>query len=170
MSIGRARLKSARQIKPLQKPNLQPESITAFLVGLDSKIASFKMQRYINEYKSEPLLAIFPGIALHELWSLMSVAEKALLVISMFVVLAALTGMLAVSLAGLNDRRREVAILRSVGASHWHIMGLLITETVLLTLAGIFFRFGIALFGHLVGPAHYRKKLWPIYPYYSAQY
>jgi len=136
-------VKKRKASKALTEANLQPESITAFLVGLDSKIASFKMQRYINEYKSEPLLAIFPGIALYELWNLMSVAEKALLIISMFVVLAALTGMLAVSLAGLNERRREVAILRSVGASHWHIMGLLITETVLLTIAGILL--GLAL-------------------------
>jgi len=130
-------IKKRKASKALTESNLQPESITAFLVGLDSKIISFKMQRYINEYSPEPLLAIFPGIALHELWSLMSVAEKALLIISLFVVLASLTGMLAVSLAGLNERRREVAILRSVGASHWHIMGLLVTETVLLTIAGI---------------------------------
>lgn len=130
-------VKKRKTSKALTESNLQPESITAFLVGLDSKIASFKMQRYINDYTAEPLLAIFPGIALHELWSLMSVAEKALLIISLFVVVAALTGMLAVSLAGLNERRREVAILRSVGASHWHIMGLLITETVLLTIIGI---------------------------------
>ena len=130
-------VKKRKVSKALTESNLQPESITAFLVGLDSKIVSFKMQRYINQYSPEPLLAIFPGIALHELWSLMSVAEKALLIISLFVVLASLTGMLAVSLAGLNERRREIAILRSVGASHWHIMGLLITETVLLTLAGI---------------------------------
>ena len=132
-------VKKRKVSKALTESNLQPESITAFLVGLDSKIVSFKMQRYINQYSPEPLLAIFPGIALHELWSLMSVAEKALLIISLFVVLASLTGMLAVSLAGLNERRREIAILRSVGASHWHIMGLLITETVLLTLAGILF-------------------------------
>jgi putative ABC transport system permease protein len=123
--------------KTLSEANLQPESITAFLIGLDSKIMSFKLQRYINEYAGEPLLAIFPGIALHEMWRLMSVAEQALLIISIFVVIASLTGMLAVSLAGLNERRREVAILRSVGASHWHIMGLLITETLLLTVAGI---------------------------------
>ena len=130
-------VKKRKANKTLTESNLQAESITAFLVGLDSKIISFKMQRYINQYSAEPLLAIFPGIALHELWSLMSVAEKALLIISLFVVLAALSGMLAVSLAGLNERRREVAILRSVGASHWHIMALLITETVLLTIAGI---------------------------------
>lgn len=130
-------MKKRKAKKALTESNLQPESITAFLVGLDSKIVSFKMQRYINDYAAEPLLAIVPGIALHELWSLMSVAEQALLIISLFVVVAALTGMLAVSLAGLNERRREVAILRSVGASHWHIMGLLITETVLLTTIGI---------------------------------
>ena len=130
-------MKKRKAKKALTESNLQPESITAFLVGLDSKIVSFKMQRYINDYAAEPLLAIFPGIALHELWSLMSVAEQALLIISLFVVVATLTGMLAVSLAGLNERRREVAILRSVGASHWHIMGLLITETVLLTMIGI---------------------------------
>ena len=130
-------MKKRKAKKALTESNLQPESITAFLVGLDSKIVSFKMQRYINDYAAEPLLAIFPGIALHELWSLMSVAEQALLIISLSVVVAALTGMLAVSLAGLNERRREVAILRSVGASHWHIMGLLITETVLLTTIGI---------------------------------
>lgn len=130
-------MKKRKAKKALTESNLQPESITAFLVGLDSKIVSFKMQRYINDYAAEPLLAIFPGIALHELWSLMSVSEQALLIISLFVVVAALTGMLAVSLAGLNERRREVAILRSVGASHWHIMGLLITETVLLTMIGI---------------------------------
>ena len=130
-------MKKRKAKKALTESNLQPESITAFLVGLDSKIVSFKMQRYINDYAAEPLLAIFPGIALHELWSLMSVAEQALLIISLFVVVAALTGMLAVSLAGLNERRREVAILRSIGASHWHIMGLLITETVLLTMIGI---------------------------------
>ena len=140
-------VKKRKASKALTEANLQPESITAFLVGLDSKIASFKMQRYINEYKAEPLLAIFPGIALYELWDLMSVAEKALLIISMFVVLAALTGMLAVSLAGLNERRREVAILRSVGASHWHIMGLLITETVLLTVVGILLGLALLYFG-----------------------
>ena len=73
-------VKKRKTSKVVTESNLQPESITAFLVGLDSKIVSFKMQRYINDYAGEPLLAIFPGIALHELWSLMSVAEKALLI------------------------------------------------------------------------------------------
>ena len=48
--------------------DLTPKTITAFLVGLDSKIAIFDLQRRINEYRREPLLAIIPGVALQELW------------------------------------------------------------------------------------------------------
>ncbi len=124
-------------VERARKSQLQPKAITALLVGLESRITAFKLQRYINDYPHESLLAIFPGVALHELWSLMRIAENALLVISSFVVVAALIGMLAVSLAGLNERRREIAILRSVGAGYRHIMGLLIVESTLLTLAGI---------------------------------
>ncbi|NNE63312.1 MAG: FtsX-like permease family protein, partial [Gammaproteobacteria bacterium] len=124
-------------IKRARGDQLQPKSITAFLLGLDNKITAFKLQRYINQYKAEPLLAIFPGVALHELWGMMGIAEKILLAISSFVVVASLIGMLAVSLAGLNERRREIAILRSVGAGYRHIVGLLVVESTLLTITGI---------------------------------
>ena len=126
-------------LKRARKSQLQPREITAFLLGLENRMTAFKLQRRINEYSTDPLLAIFPGIALHELWQLMAVAENALLVISSLVIAASLIGMLAVSLAGLNERRREIAILRSVGAGHWHIISLLISESVLLTLLGITF-------------------------------
>ena len=128
---------SNTSLKRARKSQLQPKSITAFMLGLENKIAAFKLQRSINEYPAAPLQAIFPGVALHELWGLMSIAENALLAISSFVVIAAMIGMLAVSLAGLNERRREIAILRSVGASHRQIIGLLVAESSLLTLLGI---------------------------------
>ncbi len=128
---------SNTSLKRARKAQLQPKEITAFLVGLENRMAAFKLQRSINEYSGDPLLAIFPGIALHELWQLMAVAENALLIISSLVVIASLIGMLTVSLAGLNERRREIAILRSVGAGHWHIIGLLISESTLLTGLGV---------------------------------
>ena len=55
--------------------NLQPRAITAFFVGLKSRFDTFKMQRRVNTYAEEPLLAILPGVALHELWSLMGTAS-----------------------------------------------------------------------------------------------
>src|SRR5699024_4415626 len=41
-----------------------PDNITAFMVGLKSKLATFKLQREINDYRQEPLLAILPGATL----------------------------------------------------------------------------------------------------------
>jgi len=122
------------------KMDLEPQVITAFLVGLRSKISIFSVQRMINEYSQEPLLAIMPGVALQELWGLMGAAEKALVTISAFVVLTGLIGMLTVILTSLNERRREMAILRSVGARPIHIFALLVSE------AG-----GFATAGSLIG-------------------
>ncbi|RMQ40635.1 hypothetical protein ALQ04_03337 [Pseudomonas cichorii] len=117
--------------------DLTPTAITAVMLGLNSKIATFSLQREINEFRGEPLLAILPGVALQELWSLMGTAEKALFVISLFVVLTGLIGMLTAILTSLNERRREMAILRSVGARPWHIASLLILEAFALALAGV---------------------------------
>ena len=117
--------------------DLQPKQITAFMLGLNSKIATFALQREINQYRGEPLLAILPGVALQELWSLMGTAEKALFVVSLFVVLIGLIGMLTAILTSLNERRREMAILRSVGARPWHIASLLVLEAFSLALAGV---------------------------------
>ena len=125
---------SAEQARAM---DLQPKQITAVMLGLNSKIATFSLQREINEFRGEPLLAILPGVALQELWSLMGTAEKALFVVSLFVVLTGLIGMLTAILTSLNERRREMAILRSVGARPWHIASLLIVEAFALALAGL---------------------------------
>ncbi|MET0048897.1 MAG: ABC transporter permease [Sedimenticola sp.] len=117
--------------------DLTPKSITAFLVGLKTKIATFRVQREINDYRKEPLLAILPGVALQQLWDLMSVAENALLMVTALVVAVGLIGMLTVMLAGLNERRREMAILRSVGARPGHILLLVAGESLLLSLVGM---------------------------------
>lgn len=117
--------------------DLKPESITAFLVGVKSKLAIFKLQRNVNDYRQEPLLAILPGVALQDLWRLLGVAEKALFAVSVCVVITGLIGMLSVILASLNERRREMAILRSCGARPGHIFVLLLGEAFLVTLSGI---------------------------------
>jgi len=117
--------------------DLTPDSITAFIVGMKSKVTVFMMQRAINEYSEEPLLAIIPGVALQQLWSLVGIADRALMIIAAFVVLAGLLGMLTAILTSLNERRREMAILRSAGARPYHIFMLLIVEAGLLSLLGV---------------------------------
>jgi putative ABC transport system permease protein len=117
--------------------DLTPRAITAFLVGLKSRIAAFSVQRYVNAYPQEPLLAILPGVALQELWDLIGTAEKALLAVSGFVVVVGLSGMLIALMTSLNERRREMAILRSMGARPLHVFSLIIGESAMLTIAGV---------------------------------
>jgi putative ABC transport system permease protein len=135
--------------KRVLEMDLTPKAITAFLVGLKSRIAVFGVQRYVNEYPREPLLAILPGVALQELWDLIGVAEKALLAVSGFVVAIGLCGMLIALMTSLNERRREMAILRSVGARPLHVFGLIAGESVMLTVAGIIAGMGL-LYGLLL--------------------
>ncbi len=120
-----------------RKLDLKPKAITAALIGLKSKTAAFKLQRFINEYGQEPLSAILPGAALQELWGLVGTAETALSAISAFVVVTALLGMITMILTTLNERRREMAILRSVGARPATILSLLTAEAGVLTIVGV---------------------------------
>ncbi len=117
--------------------DLTPSAVTAALVGLESKLAVFRLQRYINEYPKEALSAVLPGVALGGLWNLIGVAETALIAVSVMVVATALLGMVTMITAGLNERRREMAILRAVGARPAHVLGLLTAEAALLALAGV---------------------------------
>jgi putative ABC transport system permease protein len=126
-----------------RRGELTPQSITAFMLGMKSKVMTFQMQRAINQYRQEALLAIIPGVALAQLWDLVAIADTALMVIAAFVVLAGLLGMLTAILTSLNERRREMAILRSVGARPRHVFSLMVLEAG--TLAALGAACGVAL-------------------------
>lgn len=115
---------------------LTPTAITAFIVGLKSKIGIFSFQREVNTYASEPLMAFLPGVVLDELWQTIGLAEAAMRAISGFVLLAGLFGMLSAIYSTLNERRREMAILRACGAKPFHIFSLLVIESTALAGAG----------------------------------
>ncbi|MBE1282210.1 MAG: FtsX-like permease family protein [Rhodobacteraceae bacterium] len=123
-------------VEQIRQMDLQPKAITAAMLGMKSRLHIFTVQRAINEYREEPLLAIIPGVALHELWGIVGIAETALIAVSAMVVVTALLGMSAMILSGLNARRREMAILRAVGARATTIMGLLLIEACLMALSG----------------------------------
>lgn len=125
---------SAEQARAM---DLTPKQITAVYLGLKTPVAAFALQRTINQYRGEPLMAILPGATLQQLWSLVGVAENALTIVAAFVVVAGLLGMLSTMLSGLALRRREMAILRSVGARPHQVLALLVLESAVLTLLGI---------------------------------
>jgi putative ABC transport system permease protein len=120
-----------------RKFDLNPKQVTAALVGLKGRVAVFAVQRFVANYADEALMAVLPGVALDELWQVVGVGEKALLGMSAMVAIVSLAGLVAVVLAGLNERRRELAVLRAVGAGPRHVLLLLALEGLLITVIGV---------------------------------
>lgn len=110
--------------------DLTPTSITAFMLGLNSRIATFSVQRRINEYPDEAMLAILPGVTLQQLWQSLGMAERALQLISAMVVALGMVSLVALLVSTLQERRREMAILRATGARPGYIAALLVVEAV----------------------------------------
>ncbi len=118
------------------KADLTPKRITAALVGLRSRSAVFSVQRFVDDFQPEPLMAVLPGVALDELWEVLGTGERGLLAMSVLVSLVSLAGLVAVIMAGLDERRRELAILRAVGAGPRQLLLLLAAEGGLVTMTG----------------------------------
>ena len=123
--------------KAVAERDLTPKAITAFMVGLNSKIATFGFQREVNDYRQEPLMAILPGVALSELWQMMGALENILMVISGLVLVASLLGMCTMLLASMRERQRELAVIRAVGAHPSFVFLMIEIEALMLTAAGI---------------------------------
>ena len=145
-----------------------PDTGTAVLVGLKSRAAVFSVQRWVRGYADEPLMAVLPGVALDELWEVVGAGERALQAAGAMVAGVSLAGLVAVILAGLDARRRELAILRSVGAGPRQVLALLAIEGALVTGAGVALGMlacavAVALLGDLV-QARWGLALRPFVP------
>ncbi|NBQ91578.1 MAG: ABC transporter permease [Betaproteobacteria bacterium] len=139
--------------------DLTPRTVTAALVGLKSRAAVFAMQRRVNAFEAEPLMAVLPGVTLDELWGTVAQAERALSLMSVLVGLVSLAGLMAVVMTALEQRRRELAVLRSVGAGPRRVFGLLLMEGLLVSLSGA-----------AVGVLAWALVLWAGSPWVQAEY
>ncbi len=143
--------------------DLTPKTVTAIFLGLKRRGTILTTRREINTNRGEPLMAIIPSQALAELWSVTAIAERALLAVSIFVIAVGVVSILTSILTSLNERRREMSILRAVGARPGHIFALLVLEAGLVGFLGA--ALGILLIHVLlavVGPlvsAHYGISL-----------
>jgi putative ABC transport system permease protein len=120
----------------IKREEIRIKQITTFLLRAKSRVDTLRLQREINTFEDEPLMAIIPGVSLSELWRTIGYAEDALRVVSLFVIIVGLLGMLVSLYTSLDERRREMAVLRAVGAGPSKIVLLLVLESGLLSIAG----------------------------------
>ena len=112
------------------------QTLSAVIVGAKNRVAILSLQRSLSQFEAEPLTAIIPGLALRELWQMMSTVELSLRVISILVLFASLIGMTTMLLASMRERRHELSVLRALGARPWLILLLVEGEALLLTFVG----------------------------------
>lgn len=119
-----------------QKENLKITQLTSFMVKLKSRIAVLKMRRDIDQYDKEPVMAIIPALSLQEMWQTIGYVEQILFLVSLCVLLVGVLSILISLYTSINERRREMAILRSLGASSRHVFTLLLYESSFLVVMG----------------------------------
>ena len=124
-------------INDVDAVNLAPNNVTAVMLGLKSKFATFTLQRNINNFPDDRLMAILPGVAMSELWSMMANFEILLRVISILVLFASLFGLSTMLLASMDQRKSEIAVLRVLGAGPSLIFSLVLIEALILVRVAI---------------------------------
>lgn len=122
-----------------------PTQISAVLIGLKQRRDALSMQYQINQQTASPLLAILPLITLRELWQLFERGEQSLQAVSGCVLLAGLLGMFGMLMANQQQRLRELALLRAIGARPWQLWWLLNADTLLNLLAAALLSLGLQL-------------------------
>jgi putative ABC transport system permease protein len=118
--------------------------VTVLLVQYASPLAAATLPRQINS-QSE-LQAASPAYETARLFSIVGVGVEALRAFAVVLILAAGLSVFIALYTALEERRYDLAVMRTLGASPGKLFGLLMTEGVVLALLG-------ALIGLLLGHA-----------------
>jgi putative ABC transport system permease protein len=121
--------------------------VSGFFVGAKNRMASLELQRQLNTWTGEALSAILPGVAMSELWKNLAIFESAMAIISGCVVFTGVIGLFVSLLILSGQRRREMVVLRAVGAGPKTIFTLLAGEAVFIVLFAIVLGMGFMHLG-----------------------
>jgi putative ABC transport system permease protein len=134
-----------------ERAALVPRELTAVWVGLHARTEVFSARRGIERLPQDSLMAVLPGVALDELWQVVKLAENALLAIGVLVAVSGMLSVAAVLMVGLSARRKELAVLRALGATPLALLGLVWLEAL-----------GVCLLGMLGGLLLHGLGLWAL--------
>ena len=130
-------------IQKIPKERLYPQTITAAYLGLSSKLGLFQVARSINEYSEEAVSAIIPGVALAELWSIVGSVDSVFKLLNWLIIGISLITMMTMTLTALENRTREMTILRALGATPLHLSSMILAEIVLISGVSVLLAVGL---------------------------
>jgi putative ABC transport system permease protein len=114
------------------------KSVTAILISLKSPVYFDLLRRQINENKYEGInaQAVIPVFEIKQLFDIIGNINSILIVIAYLVVFVAVISILVSIYNSMNERKRDIAIMRSLGARKNTILNIILTEGFLVSFIG----------------------------------
>jgi putative ABC transport system permease protein len=121
------------------------DALDGIFVGLTERRNVVRVQRKIADYEVEPLTAVIPGVTLAQIWQIIGIADRGFRAVSVLVIALVLLAMTAMTVLSTDSRRREMAILRALGASPSMLVGLILAEALFLAICASVLGLGLAI-------------------------
>ncbi len=113
-------------------------TITSILLKLKNPVYFDLIRRQINDNKYEGInaQAVMPVFEIKQLFDIIGNINSILLVIAYLVIFVAAISILVSLYNSMNERKRDIAIMRSLGATKFTILKIIVLEGALLSLSG----------------------------------
>lgn len=142
----------------------EEREITAMLVKFRNPMGMVMLPRQINERTN--MQAAMPAVEINRLFSLLGIGLDLLKAIAFAIIIIAALSFFLSLYNSLRERKYELALMRSMGASRFKIFSLLLLEGILLSIAGyvlglLLGHAGLALLSQYAGSSYgYRFDYW----------
>ena len=113
------------------KNNLE---ITSLLLKYKNKTSSFSFPRLIN--KGTNLQAASPSFEISKLLKLTGNAHRMVDYLSILIIILSFLGMLFTLLNNINERKYDLAVLRTLGFSRWKLFSIILSEGMIISILG----------------------------------
>jgi putative ABC transport system permease protein len=123
------------------EPEDDSREITALLIKFKNPMAMMQLPRHVNTNTN--MQAALPAIEVNRLYQLLGVGFTTLQIIGALIMTIAAISVFISLLNSLKDRKYELALMRSLGASPFKLFSMVILESLLLCIIG--YSAGIAL-------------------------
>lgn len=127
-SVWAVHKEEADSAKPSEK------DITAVLLSFRNPMGQMILPRQVNAENG--MQAALPAIEVNRMLNLMGVGIQTLRSLAYLIMLLAGLSVFFSMLNALKERKYELALLRTLGARPWHLMGLLLVEGLLVVIVG----------------------------------
>lgn len=117
-----------------EKETAENKEITALLINYKNRMAAMTFPRYIN--KNTKMQAASPSFEIARLIKLIGVGKDSIMLFGSFLIILSLSSMLIGLLNSVYQRRYDLAIFRTLGASRKKIFLIVIIEGMIIAIIG----------------------------------